>query len=556
MIDVTELFTSDLPEFSAGGRLDAQRRSTRAKTFIEQVKSFPRTSRPRSLMTYRRGGGGRSDRAARSRAPAARRRRRGGDVTVLLHHSMVKLPEEPMKPRKYDDRVGFFTETFQDYGDITNHQVENVQYITRWRLEKKDPKAEVSEPKKPIVFYIGREVPDKWRPWIKKGVEAWQPAFEKAGFKNAIIAKDAPTPREDPTGTPRTPATRRSAGSPRPSRTPWARTSTTRGPARSSRPTSCMYHNILKLIRDWYFVQASPNDPRAQKLPLPDDLIGELLAYVIAHEVGHTLGFQHNMKASSSFTVAQLRDPKFTKENGDEASIMDYGRFNYVAQPGDDARLIPIIGPYDKFAVEWGYKEFPDAETYEQEKAKLDEIVARQIKDPTLRFGDPNRRRPLAADRGPRLRRRRAPPSSASRTSTGSPATSSRRPRRRARTTTCSGTCTASSSASGTASWCTSSPLVGGSVETNLWFGDADSRYDPVPGDQQKKAIAFLNDHAFQTPASLIAPDILDRLEANGAADRILSAQTACSAASSTTTAAKRMAEQVGPRPEGGLLAR
>ncbi|MHC5544038.1 zinc-dependent metalloprotease, partial [Singulisphaera rosea] len=313
-----------------------------------------------------------------------------GAVTVRLHHSMVKLPESLMHPRRYDDRVGFFTETFEEYGNIKSHQVEDVQYITRWRLEKKDSSADVSEPKKPIVFYIGREVPEKWRSWVKKGVEAWQGAFEKAGFKNAILAKDAPTPQEDPDW---------DAEDARYSSIRWlpAKVENAMGPHVHDPRTGeilesdiLMYHNVLKLVRDWYFVQASPNDTRAQGLPLPDDLIGELIAYVVSHEVGHTLGFPHNMKASSSYTVDQLRNPVFTKENGVEASIMDYGRFNYVAQPGDGARLIPIIGPYDRFAVEWGYREFKGAKTYEDEKTELDKIVARQLKDATLRFGDPN----------------------------------------------------------------------------------------------------------------------------------------------------------------------
>ena len=414
---------------------------------------------------------------------------------------MIKLPEEPMKPRKFDDRVGFFTESFQDYGDIKNHQVENVQYITRWRLEKKDPSAELSEPKKPIVFYIGREVPDKFRAAIKKGIELWQPAFEKAGFKNAIIAKDAPTVREDPDW---------DAEDARYSTIRWLPSTieNAMGPHVHDPRTGeileadiLMYHNILKLTRDWYFIQASPNDPRAQQLPLPDDLIGELITYVVAHEVGHTLGFPHNMKASSSFTVAQLRDPKFTAENGTEASIMDYGRFNYVAQPGDGARLIPLIGPYDKFAVEWGYKPFPEARTYEQEKAKLDEIVARQIKDATLRFGDPNGVDPssqtedlgsdavAATELGLKnLDRVASLPGQGDRQEGGRlqllqnmyEQLVAQRNRELSHVV----------------------ATLGGSVETNLWFGDADRRYNPVPGDKQKEAIAFLNANAFQTPAS------------------------------------------------------
>ena len=257
-------------------------------------------------------------------------------------------------------------------------------------------------------------------------------------------------------------------------------------------------------------------------MPLPDDLISELLTYVVAHEVGHTLGFPHNMKASSSYTVAQLRDPKFTAEFGTEASIMDYGRFNYVAQPGDNAKLIPVIGPYDKFAVEWGYKPFPEATR-------------------------PSSRRRSSSTRSPPARSRTAPSASATPTA----------PTRRARPKTSAPTPSPPPSLGlknldRVASYLVKATtkkgddyellqnmytqlvgqrnrelghviaMVGGSVETNLWFGDADHRYDAVPGDRQKEAIAFLNAQAFQTPASLIDPSIVSRLEPNGAADRIL----------------------------------
>ena len=545
MVDVTELFISDIPEINVGRRLGGAGSDPR-KTFIEGVKSFPENIETKILMTFRRSGGGAlfgggGPQPNRASQPGGG----GGSVTALIHHSMIKLPDEPMKPRKFDDRVGFFTEAFQDYGDISNHQVENVRYITRWRLEKKDPSAELSEPKKPIVFYLGREVPDKFRPAIKKGIESWQAAFEKAGFKNAIIAKDAP--RDDDWD----------AEDARYSTIRWlpATIENAMGPhvhdPRSGEILEAdilVYHNILKLTRDWYFIQASPNDPKAQTLPLSDDLIAELLTYVVAHEVGHSLGFPHNMKASSSFTVAQLRDPKFTNEFGTEASIMDYGRFNYVAQPGDGARLIPMIGPYDKFAVEWGYKSFPEATTYAAEKAKLDDIVARQIKDATLRFGDPSGSDPssqtedlgsdavAATEMGLKNLDRVASYLVKATAKKGEDYEDLRNMYQQLL-------------AQRNRELNHVVALVGGSVETNLYFGDADRRFDPVPADKQKEAVTFLLKNAFQVPITLIDPAITDRLEANGAVDRIGNAQASVLRSLVNDNRVRRMAEQTSRNP-------
>ena len=545
VIDVTELFTTDMPEFSVAQAVGGAGADPR-KTFVESVKAFPENIETKVLLTYRRmgGGGGR---------PGMGGGGGGGAITLLLHHSMVKLPEEPMKPRRFDERVGFFTEDFEDYGNVTNHQVENVKYITRWRLEKKDPNAEVSEPKKPIVFYIGREVPDKLRPFIKKGVEAWQPAFEKAGFKNAILCKDAPTPRENADWDPED--ARYSTIRWLPSTVENAMGPNVHDPRTGEILESdiIMWHNILKLARDWFFVQASPNEPKAQKLPLPDDLVGDLICYVVSHEVGHTLGLRHNMKASSSFTVAQLRDPKFTAENGTEASIMDYGRFNYVAQPGDGAALIPKIGPYDRFAIEWGYKSFAGANSYDAEKAKLEEIVARQIKDGTVRFGggmedgadDPSERSEdlgddaiAATELGLKNIDRVAGYLVKATSKKGEDYAQLRnmytqligqRGRELSHV----------------------ANLVGGNVKTNIFFGDADSRFAPIPGDQQRKAVAFLIANAFATPKALIAPDITARLEANGAVDRILNSQRGILRALVNEAKVRKLAEQVSAKPEG-----
>jgi hypothetical protein len=305
-----------------------------------------------------------------------------------------------MTPRLCDDRVGYFSTRTTDYTTSTR-KVNTRCFITRYRLEKKDPSAAVSDPVKQIVYYIDPTTPPKWVPWIKKGIEDWKPAFEAAGFRNAIVAKDAPN---DPDFSPED--ARYSIVRWLPSTTENASGPNVHDP-RSGEIFNAhiqFYQNVQKLQLSWYFAQASAVDPRARKFPFADSLMGRLLEYVVAHEVGHTLGFQHNMKASATYPTDSLRSASFLRQWGHTPTLMDYSRINYLVQPEDNVPvdlLVPRIGPYDIWATKWGYSPIAQPMTIAQqgtsgrknliqmaldERQTLDMWAREQDSKPYLRF--------------------------------------------------------------------------------------------------------------------------------------------------------------------------
>jgi hypothetical protein len=381
VIDATPLFSKDVKSLGLPQFRRTPYRVTRLesdKSFIENIKSYPRNIEARHVKTY-----------AAGRPPS---NSSTGSISIEINNSMILLPDNPMKRRYFDKRVGWFTSSQTDYGQ-EDQKSKQLEFLDRWRLEVKEEdmaafnRGELVLPKKQIIYYIDRATPVKWRKYIKQGIEDWQVAFEAAGFKEAIIAMDPPTVEEDPEWSPEDArySVVRYLASPIPN---------ANGPHVSDPRTGEIlesdinwYHNVMSLLRGWFFVQTAAINPDAQSPQFKDEVMGRLIRFVSSHEVGHTLGLPHNMGSSVAYPVEKLRDAAFTEEFGTAPSIMDYARFNYVAQPGDEGvALMPDIGTYDKYAISWGYRPI-FGKTAEEEKPILNSWIMEHAGDPMYRFG-------------------------------------------------------------------------------------------------------------------------------------------------------------------------
>ncbi|MFR4037083.1 MAG: zinc-dependent metalloprotease [Butyricimonas faecalis] len=391
LVDITDLFLSDSDLFALKGAKEALKLGgyQQGQSYALDVKAFPENINFRSIRSY-----GPTGEVKKGEFPS---------TLWEVGASWYLLPEKPMKQRVFDERVGYFAFLLEGMVKRTD-LMDRTMMATRWRLEPKPEdmekylRGELVEPVKPIVFYIDRATPKFLVPYFIKAVNVWQGAFEKAGFKNAIYGKLAPTPEEDPDygeGDIRYPLVSYKA-----SPIPNAYGPMVFDPRSGEIITShiAIFHSVLELIQRWYFVMCGAVDPRAREYPLSQEVMGELAATVLTHEVGHTLGLRHHFMGSTAYPVDSLRSKTFIRQHGLGTSIMDYQRFNYVAQPGDGLEpqdLLPRIGIYDEFAIEWGYRYFPEASDLKRDNEKLRAWVDEKRYDPKMvyieetTYGDP-----------------------------------------------------------------------------------------------------------------------------------------------------------------------
>lgn len=537
VIDLTNTFNADFQPFSLG-TARKQRFNLAAfqkdKSFIQSINTFPINTEVKTVKTFSttppRPTTGPAQQAPRTtNFPAANV---AGLVTFEMNTSFLLLPEEPMRKRIFDPRVGYFTNGYSVFGE-ESHKSDRQTFAVRWKLEPKSEddiekikRGELVEPKTPIVYYIDPATPKKWQKYIKAGIDDWQAAFEEAGWKNAIRGEY--WPEDDSTMS-----------------TEDARFAMVRyfaadiqnayGPNVHDPRTGQIleshigwYHNVMSLLRNWYLIQTAAVDPNARKTQFSDELMGELIRFVSSHEVGHTLGLRHNMGASSATPVEKLRDAEFQAKYGHTPSIMDYARFNYVAQPEDSVKhLFPSIGDYDKWAIKWGYSYFPDAESMEEEKAILHKWTTESVKNPRLRFGtetsphDPRYQTEdlgdnamLASEYGIRNLKRILPNLEEWSSEAGEGYSEldvlysnvvGQFRRYMGHVT----------------------KNVGGIYDTPMTYDTDGTPYEIVPKATQKEAVSFLNAQLFDTPKWLIDQDVLDKIKPDNGVEAIKSVQSA-----------------------------
>ncbi|MEH6657244.1 zinc-dependent metalloprotease [Leeuwenhoekiella marinoflava] len=520
VIQVNDLYTDDVQAMGIPSYYREQykvRNVDKGRGYIESLKSYPLNIEARHVKTYNAGN------------PPSNQS--VGSITVEMSNSMVLLPKEPMERRYFDQRVGWFARGQVDYG-LDAQESKTVRYLDRWRLEVKPEDeakfkaGELVEPKKQIVYYIDRATPKKWVPFIKQGIEDWQVAFEAAGFKNAIIAKEAPSVEEDPDWSPEDVrfSTVRYLASPIPN---------ANGPHVSDPRSGEIlesdinwYHNVMTLLRNWYFVQTAAINPEARGVAFKEEIMGRLIRFVSSHEVGHTLGLPHNMGSSVAYPVDSLRSKSFTEKYGTAPSIMDYARFNYIAQPGDEGvSMMPNIGIYDKYAINWGYRPILDKEGMD-EKPILDEWILEHAGDPMYRFGaqqwdvvDPSSQTEDLGDDAVKASNygienlKRIVPNLIEWTAEDGKNYDDLE------------TLYGQVLAQFNRYMGHVSNNIGGVYEYNKTYDQEGVVYIPVPKERQKESMEFLQNQLFTTPEWMVDTQILNRIESDGNLERVRSVQ-------------------------------